>query len=106
MHRVDAWRGAFAVERVAAGGVAVAAASTLVLRARAPRDAFQAGPRRPPRSLKLQFQARGVAPALRDGPIVCRGEDGLPVFVPGLGIDARALAPAGQAQVALAWRPD
>lgn len=106
VHRVEAWRGAFVVEPVDDSGIAVAAAAALVLRARAPRDAFQAGPRRPPRSLKLQFQARGIAPALRDAPIVCRATDGVPVFVPGLGVDARAIAPAGQAQVALAWHPD
>jgi len=106
IHRVEPWGGAFAVERVEQGGIAVPAASRLVLRARAPRDAFQAGARRPPRSLKLQFQARGVAPALRDGPIVCGGSDGVPVFVPGLGIDARALAAAGEAQVAIDWHPD
>ena len=28
------------------------------------------------------------------------------LYVPGLGIDARALAPAGTAQVALEWRAD
>jgi tRNA(Ile)-lysidine synthase len=102
--RVDAWHGAFRIERVAAGGLAVADAAALELRRRAPGDRFQAGPRRPPRSLKLQFQAHAVAPALRDGPIVCRA--GQPVFVPGLGIDARALAGAGEPQVAFAWLPD
>src|SRR5207253_2842191 len=76
-----------------------------LLRARAPGDRFQAGPRRPARSLKLQYQARGVAPALRHGPIVCR-PDGIAVFVPGLGIDARALAAEGETQVSLAWLPD
>ncbi len=106
IHRVEPWAGAFAVESVEQGGIAVPAAARLVVRARAPRDAFQAGARRPPRSLKLQFQARSVAPALRDGPIVCRGNDGVPVFVPGLGIDARALAAAGEAQVAIDWHPD
>lgn len=100
---VAAWRGAFRVDRVESGGIAIVAARRLELRPRAAGDRFQAGARRPARSLKLQFQASGVAPALRDGPIVCR--DGVPVFVPGLGIDARALAPAGEAQVALTWLP-
>jgi tRNA(Ile)-lysidine synthase len=40
---------------------------------------------------------------MRDGPIVC--SDGVTVFVPGLGIDARARAAAGEAQVGLAWLP-
>jgi tRNA(Ile)-lysidine synthase len=105
-HRIDAWGGEFAVERVEEGGIPVATASRLELRARAPRDAFQAGPRRPPRSLKLQFQERGVAPALREGPIVARRDDGAIVFVPGLGIDARARAPSGPAQVEIEWHAD
>ena len=75
----------------------------LELRARAPRDRFQAGAGRPPRSLKLQFQARGIAPGLRDGPIA--ESDGTVVYVPGLGIDARALAAAGEAQVSIRWLP-
>jgi tRNA(Ile)-lysidine synthase len=102
-HDITAWGGSFRVDRVEEGGIAVTAAAQLELRPRAPGDRFQAGARRPLRSLKLQFQASGVAPALRDGPIVCR--DGVIVFVPGLGIDARARAAAGEAQVALTWLP-
>ncbi|HEY2188262.1 MAG TPA: TilS substrate C-terminal domain-containing protein, partial [Caldimonas sp.] len=104
LHEVAAWRGAFRVDAVAHGGIPAAAAARLVLRARSAGDTFQAGPRRPARSLKLQYQASGIAPALRRGPIVC-GNDDAPVFVPGLGIDARAVAPRGEAQVALAWLP-
>ena len=103
LHEITAWGGSFRVDRVDRGGIAVAAAACLELRERVPGDRFQAGALRPPRSLKLQFQANRVAPALRDGPIVCR--DGVPVFVPGLGIDARARATAGEAQVALTWLP-
>ena len=103
LHEIAPWRGAFRVDRVATGGIAVATAAHLELRPRVPGDRFQAGERRPPRSLKLQFQANAVAPALRDGPVVCN--DGLTVFVPGLGVDARARAAAGEAQVALTWLP-
>ena len=102
-HEIAAWHGAFRVDRVEAGGIPVATAARLELRARAPGDRFQAGASRPPRSLKLQFQANGIAPALRDGPIVCR--DGVTVFVPGLGVDARACAAAGEAQIGLTWLP-
>jgi tRNA(Ile)-lysidine synthase len=105
VHAVSPWRGAFRVEHVDRGGIAAADATRLVLRARAPGDRFQAGPRRPARSLKLQYQALGIAPALRRGPIVCR-RDGTAVFVPGLGVDARALAADGEPQVSLAWLPD
>ena len=102
-HEIAAWHGAFLVDAVASGGISVTKAARLELRPRAPGDRFQAGPARPPRSLKLQFQASGVAPALRDGPIVCR--DGVTVFVPGLGLDARARADGSEAQVALTWLP-
>jgi len=40
----------------------------------------------------------------RAGPIVCH--DGVPVFVPGLGIDARARAVEGEPQVRFVWRFD
>ncbi|MEO5844691.1 MAG: tRNA lysidine(34) synthetase TilS [Caldimonas sp.] len=103
-HEFAAWRGAFLVARVDEGGIAVAAARQLELRPRSAGDRFQSGARRPARGLKLQFQANGVAPALRDGPIVCR--DGVPVFIPGLGVDARARAAAGEAQVMLTWLLD
>jgi tRNA(Ile)-lysidine synthase len=100
-HTIAGWDGTFRVEPVSEGGLPVAHAARLELRARAPGDRFQAGRARPARSLKLQFQAAGVDPALRQGPIACH--DGVPVFVAGLGLDARALAPAGAPQVALTW---
>ena len=102
-HEIAAWGGAIRVDRVEAGGMSLARAARLELRARAPGDRFQAGTGRPPRSLKLQFQANGVAPALRAGPILC--SDGLTVFVPGLGLDARARAATGETQVAVTWLP-
>jgi len=102
-HPIAGWGGSFCVDRVESGGIAATTAARLELRPRAPGDRFQAGASRPPRSLKLQFQANGVAPTLRDGPVVCR--DGVTVFVPGLGIDARARAAAGEAQFALTWLP-
>jgi tRNA(Ile)-lysidine synthase len=103
LHEMAAWRGAIRVERVGRGGVALATAARLVVRARRPGDRFQAGAARPPRSLKLQFQGAGIAVPARAGPVLCSG--GQLVFVPGLGIDARALAGAGEAQVALTWLP-
>jgi tRNA(Ile)-lysidine synthase len=102
-HEIVGWGGSICVDRVETGGIAATTAARLEVRPRAPGDRFQAGASRPPRSLKLQFQANGVAPAVRDGPLVCR--DGVTVFVPGLGIDARARAAAGEAQVALTWLP-
>ena len=103
LHEIAEWGGAFHVDAVERGGIPVRTAMHLELRARAPRDRFQAGAGRPARSLKLQFQARGIAPALRAGPIADR--DGIVVYVPGLGIDARALAAEGEAQVSIRWLP-
>jgi tRNA(Ile)-lysidine synthase len=90
MHEIAGWRGAFKVDRIEQGGIPLRDAAALEVRARAPGDRFQAGIGRPPRSLKLQFQSRGVAPNLRGGPIACRGD--VPVFVPGLGIGVARLA--------------
>ena len=102
VHEFVEWGGAFVVEPVASGGLALAVAARLVLRTRAAGDRFQAGPGRPPRGLKLQYQAAGVPAWQRVGPVVCH--DGVTVFVPGLGIDARALAAPGAAQVTITWR--
>jgi tRNA(Ile)-lysidine synthase len=103
-HRVDAWRGTFIVRRVESGGIPSVVARSLVLRARADGDRFQAGPGRPPRSLKLQFQAAGVPAWQRSGPVVV-GVAAI-VYVPGLGLDARAVAAAGAPRVSIDWRAD
>ena len=103
-HRIDAWRGSFVVARVCAGGIASSLARSLALRARGAGDQFQAGAGRPPRSLKLQFQAAGVAAWDRAGPVVVGA--GTIVYVPGLGLDARAVAVAGRPQVSIEWRAD
>ena len=104
VHEFAAWRGGFVVEPVTSNGLAVTMAARLLLRDRHAGDRFQAGPGRPPRSLKLQYQSAGVPAWQRAGPIVCH--DGVPVFVPGLGIDARARAAEGEPQVRFVWRFD
>ncbi len=103
-HRVDAWGGCFVVRRVPTGGIASSLARSLALRARGAGDTFQAGAGRPPRSLKLQFQAAGVAAWHRNGPVVV-GADTM-VYIPGLGLDARAVAVPGQSRVSIDWRAD
>jgi tRNA(Ile)-lysidine synthase len=104
VHRVDAWRGSFIVRPVDSGGIASSLARSLELRGRAAADRFQAGDDRPPRSLKLQFQAAGVPAWERSGPVVVGA--GTTVYVPGLGIDARAVAVPGTPRVAIEWRGD
>ena len=104
VHRVSPWRGAFVVDAVDVGGVSPAIAAALVLRRRMPKDNFQSGPERPARSLKLQFQSAAVPPWLRDGPVLTHA--GRIVYVPGLGIDARASASSTGPSLRIAWRAD
>lgn len=99
-----AWRGTLRVTPVSRGGVAPALLEAVRATGRTGGEQFQAGPGRPPRSLKKQFQAAGVPPWQRSGPLIWSG-DRL-VFVPGLGVDARCLAPAGSTQWGLEWVPD
>jgi tRNA(Ile)-lysidine synthase len=102
--RAEAWRGALVATRVSDGGVALAWLAGATLRARRGGETFQLAPTRPPRSLKRQFQAAGIPAWERAAPLLWCGDT--LVFVPGLGIDARARAPVGTPQVALAWLPD
>jgi tRNA(Ile)-lysidine synthase len=95
------WCGALRVVRASEAGVALGALERLDLVARAGAERWQAGPGRPPRSLKKQYQAAGVPAWQRTGPLVYSG--GRLVFVPGLGLDARMFAPPGEAQVRLEW---
>jgi tRNA(Ile)-lysidine synthase len=104
VHRLPDWGGAFIVEPHDSGGLPIAIAAELEVRERRAGDRFQAGPGRPPRSLKLQYQAAAVPSWQRSGPILCHAR--IPVFVPALGVDARARAADGQAQVRVAWRID
>ena len=101
MHALPGWGGSLRVERVREGGVPLAWLACLDLLPRSGAERFQAGIGRPPRSLKLQFQAAGVPAWERDGPLVYSG--GQLVFVPGLGLDARVIGLPGQALVTLRW---
>lgn len=100
---VDAWHGTWLVDTASSQGLSLASATELQMRRRRPGDRFQAGKDRPPRSLKLQYQAAGVPAWQRDGPVLCRA--GKLVFAEGLGIDAGAWAANGEPQVRLIWRP-
>ncbi|HEY4067657.1 MAG TPA: tRNA lysidine(34) synthetase TilS [Burkholderiaceae bacterium] len=98
------WHGVLHVETVSETGVPLAWLARVELRERRGGEQFQAGLGRPPRSLKKQFQAAGVAEWARGGPLVFSG--GQLVFVPGLGLDARVIGLPGQPLVALRWEPD
>ena len=86
-----------------AGGVPAERLRQVRLAPRSGGERFQAHPRAMARSLKLQFQAAGVPAQARGGPLAWSGASLL--FVPGLGMDARAWAVDGAAQLQLRWWP-
>lgn len=97
------WGGVLVAERVAHGGLAIARLQPVRLVARVGGERFQPASGRPPRSLKKQFQAAGLPAWARGGALLYDGAQLL--FVPGLGVDARALAAPGEPQLALRWEP-
>jgi tRNA(Ile)-lysidine synthase len=103
-HPVPGWAGALVVRRVRSGGVAWSRLASLELRKRDGSDRFQFAADRPARSLKKQYQAVGLATWDRGGPVLLSG--GQLIFVPGLGMDARALAAEGELQAMLSWESD
>lgn len=103
LYPLPAWGGVLHAEPCKSGGVPKALAKELRLARRTGGEQFQSGPARPPRSLKKQFQAAAVPAWARSGPLLYAREQ--LVFVPGLGIDARAAAPAGEPQWCLRWEP-
>lgn len=102
-HRLPGWQGSFVVTRVQRGGLPLAALRSCEARPRAGGEQFQRAAQTPPRSLKKQFQAAAVPAWARDGPLLF-DRDGL-LFVPGLGIDARRIAAAGELR-SLRWVVD
>ena len=98
---LPAWNGHFEVRVAAEGGIALSALNEVELRGRRGGEQFQRAPRTPARSLKKQYQLAGISSLERYGPLVWSGDRLL--YVPGLGVDARALAEAGQPQLTLRW---
>lgn len=101
-YALPGWGGELVATRVQEGGIHAAWLARLDLRPRTGGEQFMAGLGRPARSLKKQYQAADVPAWERDGPLVFSG--GQLVFVPGLGIDARAQALPGQPQLGLRWQ--
>jgi tRNA(Ile)-lysidine synthase len=101
-YALPGWGGELVATRASEGGVHAAWLAQLDLRPRAGGEQFMAGIGRPARGLKKQYQAAEVPVWERDGPLVYSG--GQLVFVPGLGIDARVRALAGQPQLGLRWQ--
>ena len=97
------WGGAFEVRVVEDGGLESQKLLRCELGARTGGEQFQRTGKSTPRSLKKQFQAARVPAWQRTGPLVYSGRELL--YVPGLGIDARALARRGAPMLSLRWLP-
>ncbi|MDP1692369.1 MAG: tRNA lysidine(34) synthetase TilS [Burkholderiaceae bacterium] len=98
----EAPTGALQSTPVEQGGVALSVLRHAQWRERSGGEQFQRAAGTPPRALKKQFQAASIPAWQRDAPLLFSA-DGRLLFVPGLGIDARAVAAPGEAQCALAW---
>jgi tRNA(Ile)-lysidine synthase len=103
-HAIPGWDGRLEVFATAEGGIAPRRLAQAQARARAGAEQFQAQPRGIARSLKKQYQAAGLPAESRAGPLVFDATGAL-LFVPGLGVDARAWAPPGTPQWSLRWIP-
>lgn len=103
-HLLPDWGGVLEVERAASGGVAWSSLEHVELRSRQGGETFQWATNRPPRSLKKQYQSAGLPAWARQGPLLFDSQGRL-LFVPGLGVDARCLAPIGEDQARLVWHP-
>jgi tRNA(Ile)-lysidine synthase len=93
------------IAAAATGGLPLALLEGAHWQSRGGGERFQRAPATPPRSLKKQFQAAGVPAWARDAPLLF-ATDGMLLFVPGLGMDARALARPGTPRVRLEWVGD
>ena len=103
LHVVAGQAGALRVVAAQTGGVSLDCLRGALWRERSGGERFQRAAGTPPRSLKKQFQAAGVAAWQRAAPLLFSTDYRL-LFVPGLGIDARALAAPGQPQFTLSWQ--
>lgn len=103
VHPAFAWHGSFEVVPGAGTGIPASLLKHASLRARSGGETFQRTALGMPRSLKKQFQAAGIPAWQRCAPLVYAGEQLL--FVPGLGVDGRVVAVAGEPTLRLQWKP-
>lgn len=104
LHALPEWQGRLRVTPALQGGVSLTCLAQAELRPRGGGEQWQRRAGSTPRSLKKQYQAVGVPAWSRAGPLIWSA--GHLLFVPGLGLDARFLAPEGEPQVALEWIAD
>jgi tRNA(Ile)-lysidine synthase len=99
------WGGALVVSRCRSGGVQPGLLSRAKVHARQGGEQFLLAPRATARSLKKQYQSLDIPAWARGGPLVS-SQGGQLLFVPGLGMDARAWAASGEPQLQLTWQPN
>lgn len=102
-YAVPGWSGRLEVVETVGAGMARHLLEGAECRARQGGEQFQMTARSIPRSLKKQYQARGVPADEREGPLVYA--DGRLAYVPGLGVDARVQAAPGEPGCVLRWLP-
>ncbi len=103
-HAVPAWGGAFDVGMAQGAGLPSTVLRQVQLRARQGGELFALRETAPARRLKKQYQSAGVPPSSRTGPLLWSA-DGRLLYVPGLGVQAEALSPSGQALRSVQWVP-
>jgi tRNA(Ile)-lysidine synthase len=102
---VPGWPGHFITAPVNTGGITRALLTHVLAQPRLGGEQFQLTRRGTPRSLKKQYQARGVPAWQRDGPLLFSPAGAL-LFAPGLGVNASAQAAPGDPQLSVSWRAD
>ncbi|HEY6132566.1 MAG TPA: tRNA lysidine(34) synthetase TilS [Rubrivivax sp.] len=100
---LPAWGGSLIVAATQGQGIPSRLLAQAELRPREGAEQFQRTARSAPRSLKKQYQAAGVAPWQRGGPLVFAGDQLL--FVPGLGVDGRVDRRDQEPTSSLHWQP-
>jgi tRNA(Ile)-lysidine synthase len=98
------WGGVLRLQLARSEGIAPDRLTHLSLHARSGGERFQQTVDGVAQSLKKQYQAGAVPEWQRRGPLLYDGSQ--LVFVPGLGVDARARAPVGKRQLRLTWEPN
>ena len=96
------WHGTLEVFATPQRGIAPHRLAQITARVRAGGEQFQLQPAGTARSLKKQYQALGIPTEGRDGPLLFDAAGAL-LFVPGLGVDARAWAPPDAPQWGIRW---
>ncbi len=103
--RLAPWGGCLVVRTTETDGAPAGVLRHAVARDREGGESFRAAPGAAARSLKKQYQSRGVPVWDRTGPLLYTAAGEL-LFVPGLGFEGALRARPGQPQLSLTWVPD